>query len=168
MNNITVCDNFKPTILEGQLCYALDITNIEEYPTRSGKSNGLFFLVDPIPYKQNRMDGKTQHSKMDDQNFKITIHTLARYTTFGHGSYAMSTLKRMTGTKSFKQLPDYQKKCLVHNRDDCQTQKYLEQLQKKCKCIPWALKTDQVKITFPNTSSSLQYNALNRIPSPVA
>merc|ERR1711962_1875980 len=80
---------------------------------------------------------------MDDQNFKITIHTLARYTTFGHGSYAMSTLKRMTGTKSFKQLPDHQKKCLVHNREDCQSQKYLEQLQKKCKCIPWALKTDQ-------------------------
>ena len=81
---------------------------------------------------------------MDDQNFKITIHTLARYTTFGHGSYAMSTLKRMTGTKSFKQLPDYQKKCLVHNREDCQSQKYLEQLQKNCKCIPWAFQNEQL------------------------
>ena len=48
----------------------------------------------------------------------------------------------MTGTKSFEQLPDHQKKCLVHIREECQTQKYLDHVQKECKCIPWSLEID--------------------------
>ena len=90
MNNITVCDNFKPTILEGQLCYALDITNIGEYPTRSGKSNGLFLLLDPKPYQLNQTEKKTLGSETGSgKKSKVFIHTLAQYTTFGSGSYAM-------------------------------------------------------------------------------
>ena len=76
----------------------------------------------------------------------MLIHTLAQYSTFGSGSYELSSLKRMTGTESFKELPDNQKKCTVHNREGCQTQKYLGAVQKKCKCIPWALQAEQNKI----------------------
>ena len=144
MDNMAVCDKFQPTILEGQLCHTLDIAKLVDFPTKSGKTNGLRLLLDPNPYHPNQPNKNTGGSKNVDQNFKVVVHTLAQYTSFGRGSYAMSTLKKMTGTTNFKKLPDHQKKCLAHNREDCQTQKYLEQLQKECKCIPWALRINQV------------------------
>ena len=50
---MTVCDKFHPTILEGQLCHTLDLKKHIgiEHPTKSGKPNGLFLLLDPNPYQ---------------------------------------------------------------------------------------------------------------------
>ena len=146
MNNLTVCDKFLPIILEGQLCYTLDLSKASlNYPTKSGKNNGLFLLVDPFPYRQNHTDKNGEGFKGGgDQDIKVFIHTLAQYSTLGPGSYAMSTLKKITGTTSFKELPEPLRKCTVHKREECQTQKYMEQTQKQCKCIPWALQTNQV------------------------
>ena len=42
LDNLIICDKFKPTILEGQLCYSLDIVKLGEKGTKSGKNNGLF------------------------------------------------------------------------------------------------------------------------------
>ena len=106
MNNVTVCDKFKATILEGQLCFSLDIAKLEEYPTKLGKSNGLLLLLDPEPYQSIKNDKKSRGSKTGSQNVKVFVNTLAQYTSFGPGSYAMDTLKKMTGTKSFKHLAD--------------------------------------------------------------
>ena len=100
--------------------------------------------MDPNPYQLGQVNDDDGGSIEGDQNFKIFIHTLAQYSTFGPGSYGMSTLKKMTGTKSYNQLPDHQKKCLVHDREECQTEKYLEQVQKECHCVPWVSGTDQV------------------------
>ena len=151
MSNITVCDRFQPIILEGQFCYSLSIAKLKDNPrkqTKSEKGNGLLLLLDPKPYHLNHADKGAESSEIGSQTFKVFIHTLAQYTTFGHGSYAMNMLKKMTGTESFKQLPDYQKKCVVHNREECQTKKYLDQVKKECKCIPWALRTDKVLMRF--------------------
>ena len=136
---MTVCNKFEPTILEGQLCYSLDIAKLR-IKTKPGKPNGLFLLLDPNPFPQNATEKDT-----DDQSFKVYIHTLGQYTTFAPGSYGMSTLKRMTGTKGFKQLPNHQKECMVHSREECQTQKYLAQVQGECKCTPWDLEINQGK-----------------------
>ena len=140
MDNLTVCDKFQPTILEGQLCYTIDSALLKKNSAKSGKSNGLLLLLDPKPYQLDHTNEGAE------RNFKVFIHTLAHHTTFRPGSYAMNMLKKMTGTESFKQLPDNQKKCLVHNREECQTQKYLEQVQKECICLPWDLQTNQVEI----------------------
>ena len=137
LGNITMCNKFHPTTLGGQLCYSLDVTKVKRKTTKSGKAKGLFLLLDPNPYPLN--------SSKKDVNFKLHIHTLARFTAYRPGTFAMSTLKRMTGTKSFKQLPDKQKKCLVHNREECQTKKYLDQVEGNCGCHPWAMVTDQKK-----------------------
>ena len=147
LDNLTICDKFESIILEGQLCYSLDIAKLGklEKGTKSGKTNGLFLLLDPNPYQLNDDVKNVGGSKIGDQSFKVFIHTLAQSSTFGPGSYGMSTLKRMTGTESFQQLPDHQKKCLVHNREECQTQKYLDQVQGECNCTPWALQTNQDK-----------------------
>ena len=85
-----MCDKFQSTILEGQLCYTLDIARVKiaENPTRSGKFNGLLLLLDPTPFDQNSIDKNVR-----GQVFKVVVHTLAPYTTFGSGSYGMSTLK---------------------------------------------------------------------------
>ena len=146
MNNITVCDKFQPTILEGQLCYSLKIAKLSENhkkSTKSGKEHGLLLLLDPKPYQLNHTEQNAESSM--GNRFKVFIHTLHTHTTFGPGELAMTTLKKMTSTKSFKQLPDYQRKCLDHSREECQTQKYLDQVQKECKCIPWALRKNQVR-----------------------
>ena len=145
LDNLTVCDKFRPTILEGHLCYTLDSALLKGYSTKSGKSNGLLLLLDPNPYSLRNTDNNSVGPNIGNQNFKVYIHTLGQYTTFGPGSYAMTMLKKMTGTTSFMQLPDHQRKCFLHNREECQTQKYLDQIQNECKCMPWALQNGQVK-----------------------
>ena len=169
MENLTVCDKFRPTILEGQLCYSLDIAKLVEKPTKSGKTDGLFLLLDPNPYKINLLNTKVKYvedSKTGDQSFKVFIHTLAQYSTFGPGSYGMSALKRMTGTKNFEELPDHQKKCVVHNREECQTQTYLEAVQRECNCTIWALQTNQGKDQVKTRSFKLF--SLKRCSPPAA
>ena len=145
MDNMTVCDKFQPSILEGQLCYTLDSSLLKQYSTKSSKSNGLLLLLDPSPYHFNYKDKGAVSPEVSNQNFKVFIHTLEQYTTFGPGLYGMSGLKKMTGTESFQQLPDHQKECLLHDREECQTQKYLEKVLKECTCRPWALHNGQVK-----------------------
>ena len=125
---MTVCDLFEPASLNGQLCYSLDVGKLKGWHSNEpGKANGLFLLLDPSSFAFN------------SEVPKISIHTLARFTTFGAGSFGMSALKKMTGTKSFLQLPDQDKKCSVHDREECQTQKYLDAAQKYCNCTPWTL-----------------------------
>ena len=132
-----MCDKFEPMILEGQLCHSLDVMKFMKRSTRAGKTNGLRILLDPNPFRLNVIG----ESKLNDhtQAFKVYVHTLAQYTAFGPGEYAMTALKRMTGTDSFKQLPDRQKNCQVHNREDCETKRFLDQVKSTCNCVPWVL-----------------------------
>ena len=146
-----MCDKFTSTILKGQLCYSLDVAKLGETHSKYGKENGLFLLLDPNPYQLDATEENPEGlSKATGQSFKVFIQNLAQYTIVGSGSYALSTLKRMTGTESFKQLPDQQKECNVHNREECQTQKFLSQVQMECKCTPWSLQgyqgKEQVKV----------------------
>ena len=73
----------------------------------------------------------------DDQSpdFKVYVHTLAQHTAHGAGAFAMSALKRMTGTDSFKQLPEKQKNCRVHNRENCETKLFLDEVGSKCEVV---------------------------------
>ena len=51
----------------------------------------------------------------------------------------MYALKKMSGTDSFKQLPEEQRKCQNFNREECETKKFLYQVKKNCDCVPWVL-----------------------------
>ena len=97
LRNLTFCDKFVPTILEGQLCYSLDVTTLERKPTNTGKRSGLFLLLDPNPYPIKSTDGNAKVARDEQESFKIYVHTLAGHTALGPGAYAMHTLKRMTG-----------------------------------------------------------------------
>ena len=157
-----MCDKFQPTILNGQLCYSLDIAKLTENETKSGKTHGLFLLLDPNPYQLDYSyeDGDTEISKQQSSN--LFIHTLAQFTAFQPGSFAMSSLKRMTATTSFNRLPDNQKKCTVHNREECQTTKFLNQVESECGCFPWALVTAKRKAQVRTESQINQFSFCRR------
>ena len=154
VGNLTTCDKFEPLVLEGQLCYRLDVAKLGTKPSRPGARNGLFLLLDPTPYHLATAQKSYKGSRKEEYSFKVFVHSLAQYSTFGSGSYGMTALKKMTGAKSFEQLPDHQKKCLVHNREECQTQKFLNQVVKECKCIPWPLANYRAK-------NQVEYSASN-------
>ena len=52
---------------------------------------------------------------------------------------------KITATESFTHLPDSQKKCLVHNKVECQAKKFIDKVKSKCKCIPWALQMNNTE-----------------------
>ena len=140
------CDKFVTTTLEGQLCYSLNVTKFERKATITGKTSGLFLLLDPNPYPIQSTEGRVKSARNNQESFKVYIHTLAEHAAFGAGAYAMHTLKRMTGKPNFYQLPDSQKECQVHSRENCQTEMFLSQVRRNCSCVPWALTTEKGKI----------------------
>ena len=144
--NATYCDKFEPTFLEGQLCYSLNVTKFERKTTKTGKQRGLFLLLDPNPYPMKSNDGSVKAVRNDQESFKVYIHTLAENTAFGPGAYAMHALKKMTGTPSFYLLPDSQKECQVHSRENCQTDMYSNHVKANCSCVPWALTTENISM----------------------
>ena len=44
---VSLCDKFEPIVLEGQLCFSLNLSQSGGKPTKSGKTKGLFLLLDP-------------------------------------------------------------------------------------------------------------------------
>ena len=142
LGNASVCDKFKPFLLDGQLCYSLDFARYAKIPAKVGKRNGLLLLVDHNPYGIKSSGRNYEAQLNDEQSFKVYIHTLAQHTAYGPGAYGMNALKSMTGKDSFLQLSDDQKKCRVHNREECQTAKFLEQVNTNCNCVPWSLEKD--------------------------
>ena len=113
LGNLTLCDKFKPFILEGQLCYSLDLgLEKKRKSTKAGQKNGLYLLLDPSPYEISSGSKKNNKIERNEQDtFKVYIHTLAQYTAFGPGNYAMSTLKKMTSKKSTTSRPTEELLC---------------------------------------------------------
>ena len=144
LSNVTMCNTFEPIVLEGKLCYSIDVTKTKKMPTLAGKTGGLFLILDPNPYLQNFGEAQTADGR---QSFEIYINTLGQYRAYEGGAYAMRTLKQMTATESFTQLPDSQKKCLVHNIVECQAEHFLDQVKSNCNCIPWALQINTTEKT---------------------
>ena len=123
----------------------LDVEN-----SKSGLKNGLLLTVDP-----GKTDFVNNKEKTTDQDHygllnleplretegaaSIYINTLAGFTDFRAGSYAMTGLKKTTGTKSFLNLPDEVKGCQNEMYEDCIAQRYIIKAQQKCGCFPWAL-----------------------------
>ena len=154
-----VCTAFQPTILEGQLCYKLNMTNIDlnrETHVRSkfGKGKGLLLLIDkskPIyeanfmtptaenPEEKNLLRTETEFDV--EGSTRIFIDTLESFTDYRTGVYALSAMKMMSGTRGFLALPEETRLCQTQELQECQNQKYLEEVQSQCGCIPWSLKT---------------------------
>ena len=150
-NNLTftACSQFKPTILKGQLCYSLNLTSTDSGKTETGKGAGLVILIDTgveNTDEMQSMDSNPNHlafasSGVDAKTARVYINTLSSFTDYRAGSYAMSALKKMTGTKSFLNQNYKERKCMIVAKEECQAKSYIERLQKKCGCVPWPLRS---------------------------
>ena len=148
-----ICTSFKPTILEGQLCYKIQVNATGSL----GKKNGLSLLLDyqdPLSLQaSSKQEWKDDNSRIRQVNFdtmaksldieaaKVHINTLSPFTGFGGGSYQMSVVKRMTGTEDFLAMPLKDRNCKVEQYESCRTRRLLEE----CQCVPGEIPTYQVR-----------------------
>ena len=148
--NFTSCSKFKPTVLEGQLCYSLNISSIEKEKTKVVKGEGLVIILDQgvlpsdDPQEEeikatNKMSLNLGSSAVDKSSARIYLNTLSSFTGHKAGSYAMTALKKMTGTDGFLKQSDEDKKCISSTWQECEAKGYIENVQKRCDCVPWAL-----------------------------
>ena len=153
----TSCSQAQPTLLEGQLCYSINVSDIAENKTMMGKQNGLLMLLDVGPETSSTGSNENKQNwtrettivdlEMSDEQKtspKIFIHTLSEFSHYGEGEssyYAMSALKNMVGSKSFMEFPDAVKKCQVEKMEKCLSDHFFEKVQEQCECLPWRLAT---------------------------
>ena len=155
----TVCSKFQPTVLEGQLCYSLEISKLETNKSKAGRTSfGLLFLLDhgntnetSKPSERKRKDQKNGRNKprisslnlspvsTDEHSARFTLNTLESFTDYRAGSYGLSVLKKMTGTPRFMNLPYETKRCHIESSIDCQVNSFTEEVKKECGCVPWAI-----------------------------
>ena len=143
----STCTSFKPTFLEGQLCYKLDL----KQASGQGKRNELMLLLDyNTELSLQRHDnssvidsGDLYLDTLDNEQYeaKIHINTLSWMMNFGGGTYKMTAVKRMTARPDFLKMPLKDRDCNVEEYEDCRTRKLL----KKCDCIPWKVPGYQEK-----------------------
>ena len=126
MEGFDACDKFQPTVLEGQMCYSL----LGAGRAKAGKENGLLLVLD---------SNRVAVGEKDTNLARIYLHTLSPFTDYRNGSYAMSALKKMTGTDGFLGLPDSAKKCQLETFEECNSRKYVDRIGTSCHCTPWAL-----------------------------
>ena len=146
-----LCSSFQLTILEGQLCYKLQMNT----KSARGKMNELMFLLDyhedlsiqvsleseegtdPLSFNLDAVE-----SVHKNQAAKIQIATLSSHKDFGEGSYKISAVKRMTAKKDFLEMPLNERNCEAEPHEDCRTRKLLE----KCKCLPWEMSRVTIRL----------------------
>ena len=144
-----ICSSFLPTILEGQLCYKLQLNQ----SSGQGKGNELMFLMDynedrslPVTFEKSnyvtsafKFDASTRN--VEGVTGKVHIDTLSSFNHFGGGAFIMTDVKRMTATDDFLKMSLKDKRCEEELFEDCRTRKLLE----KCNCMPWEVPGFQVK-----------------------
>ena len=146
-----ICSGFKPTLLEGQLCYSMDLSMIDLPETKEGLQNGLVLILDPGTNMEKK-ETQIRHQqrgkismlnptpvKGKSHSYKIYLNTLSSFTDFRAGSFALSALKKMTGTKGFLNLADETKNCQIESLEDCMVKAYVEEGLNQCGCVPLAL-----------------------------
>ena len=103
--NFTACSQLHPTVLEGQLCYSLNLTSIETGKAEAGKGSGLVIIVDigiqnsfetqsKDSKKENRNPLALASSRLDASSARIYLNTLSSYSGYRAGSYAMTALRK--------------------------------------------------------------------------
>ena len=142
----TACSQFQPTVLEGQLCFSLDLSLHGPNKTNSGLDSELLMIIDPgmtvaQSYSKENVETSTsfslKHASNDDTSARIHLNTLASFTSSKAGRYTMSVLKKMTGSMNFQRLPDLDKHCQIGTYEACQSRGYLEEIHSQCGCLPW-------------------------------
>ena len=155
LNNFSfpVCTAFKPTLLDGQLCYQLDTNRIKNQ-TKPTQDGGLVLLLDvskersfDIRLKTNDYDipsntelyftkGNHEEQQLLPNIYISTIHPSRIY--LGEDTrIVLTSIKEMTGTANFLALPTDKKHCSVDDLTQCELEEFLLNNAKYCNCIPY-------------------------------
>ena len=132
--NFTACDKFRPSLVEGQLCYSLNLTNLTKAKSRAGREQGLTLLLD------RTNPANPENGQEADDSFRIFLDTMDGFSDNRDGSYRMTAIKKMVGTDSFMAMSDKERECHQETLQACQNRQFLEKIQRLCSCVPWALK----------------------------
>ena len=91
------CSAFSPVLLEGELCYSLDIASTGDSGHGEGVANGLLLLIDTNPEKSVGnvetkpailLDSKSSlnlEASPEAGLVRVDIHTLSPYSGYGPG-----------------------------------------------------------------------------------
>ena len=151
IDDFPVCNAFKPKILDGEPCYALDLKGVKskgKVESQPGRGNGLLLAIDTGINIGPQMDQETSamtkgflRTKLKSSGKKARLHILTsqRHELSKPGIYTLKNLKHMTGTDNFLAMPDEAKKCLIEPKEECRSQGYVQEVQRECGCIPWSL-----------------------------
>ena len=143
-----ICTSFKPAILEGQLCFKIQVNS----SSGMGDRNELALLLDyqdelsiQPPTQQEKKQSHNENGALLDFNAdvhgfnteaaKVHIDTLSSFAGFGGGVYKMTSVKRMTVSEDFLQMPLKDRNCEVQKYENCRTKKLVE----GCSCVPWEM-----------------------------
>ena len=146
-----ICTSFVPDILEGQLCYTLNLNQTGG----KGKRNGLMLLLDLNQQRSfettlkkdqtiediSQMSLDTELSRRD-KSAKIQINAMSPTTEYGHGTYKMTSVKRMRATSDFLGMDQGTRNCELETYEECRTRHLME----ICNCVPWELKQQRIKV----------------------
>ena len=114
-----ICTKLLPRVLEGHLCYTVNISSlVTKYDTKSGKEHGMSLLLDfnddrnvQVEEQSNTVSSNEKSSPFNvekgSKNYpKIYISTLGKFSDYRAGHYGMYFLKKITGTTNFLEEPD--------------------------------------------------------------
>ena len=122
----------------------MDLGKMTKIKSKTGRKNGLFMMLDL------NVVGSTEEDLP-----RFYIHTLSPFTDFRNGSYALSSLKKVSGTDGFLSIPDAQKQCQLGEVEDCNNAKFIEQVANECKCRLWVLDNNK-EVCLKGKLQSLQ------------
>ena len=160
-----VCTSFRPTILEGQLCYEIDLNLVlpRNLTTGEGMDKGLMIILDTNKGKTGRIPRNLLLSETNkpypvpelvtkpNTDLKVYIHTVSRYSDYV-GESSRSTIIKMIQAKqvsvsdAFLKLPIKIKQCHRQTFEACQQKAFIGKGLNKCQCVPFSL-----NVTFPQT-----------------
>ena len=151
--NFTMCNSFEHTLHKGQHCYSLHLNDSILGDTKLGKSNGLILVIDPQLEESDVIETQGQNLIEDNRFATISLDTLAPFSdsVTEDGDYALTALKWMTGTETFMELSNEEKKCQKESFNECQTRKIIQH----CRCLsahPMFSKTQKVQVISGNPS----------------
>ena len=164
-----VCNKFTPTVLDGQLCYNLDINSaLPNEDTLDGKQGELTLILD---YNLERSVGSQRSTKNDHQISKrflemediyireaqearIFVHTLKPFSGLGAGSYTMRSLKHISPTDDFLKLPSEKRRCAKYDKQDCLAKTLQRHKLQTCNCTPWEFPQDSKELIFVRCQTS--------------
>ena len=146
-----VCNAFKPKIIDGELCYALNFKTLMSkgnIAIEAGRGKGLLLAIDNGISIEPQVDKSIIEVKKDfistgvlstGKRARLHILTSYEYEDSRPGLYTLKNLKQMSGTDNFLAMPDAFKKCQKEAKEECRSRHYVQEVQKKCGCLPWSL-----------------------------